>query len=888
MAVRIRSLDWSRTPLGPIATWPPNLRTLVDLMLASRQPAYIGWGAESISFYNEGYIPILGDKHPVSLGRPYVEVWPELWDDYRDILAATLAGEAQHFIDQRVALSGRPGRPVSWFTFAWTPVRNETATVCGFYCTATETTEKILAETSRSLDHEHARTALAAQSRFLEATFSSIPDPVYAFDRSHRVAYANRALLQLQCLAERHVLGKTLDELNYPRDQAIRLNGHIDHIFRTGETIKDDIFYAGPDGTSTFFQLLWGPVLAEDGSIELVVGVSRDVTERRRLNERLRKSEEHLKAALNAGRMAHWTWNPETDEVIVSDTMRDLFGLSLGERWQMSKQGFALVHPDDRDRYQAMVEGARHHHNGWHSEFRIIRPGDGKLAWLEERSDVAVDPETGQRRIDGLVWDITHRKKTELRLRESEERFRQFAEASSNAIWIRNAKTLDMEYVSPAIATIYGMEMESFLGDMQRWAALIVPEDREDTLKHIEQARQGNATIHEFRIQRPSDLSFRWIRNTDFPLRDAHGQIQRVGGIAEDITDTKLTIEHQAVLLAELQHRVRNIMAIIQSITARTAKNVDSVADYASLMAGRLYTLARVQTLLTRGANVGIGISTLVHDELNAQAQHEEQFDANGPDVILSPKAAEILTLAVHELTTNALKYGALATSSGRIRIHWAVIEKHGAPWLSFDWSETAAPERPVPSAPHRRGFGSELIEARIPYELNGSGRMSIEPRGARCHLEFPLKEGASILETDAPQRASVFAGALDTSGHANLSGQRILVVEDDFYLAGDAARALKGSGAEVLGPCPTQAAGWNELNHTVPTGAVLDINLPDGPSFELAQELKRRGITFVFLTGYDHATIPPQFEEVMWLQKPVELRAIVSTLARALGVSSK
>ncbi|AWN51489.1 PAS domain S-box protein [Methylobacterium sp. 17Sr1-1] len=485
------------------------------------------------------------------------------------------------------------------------------------------------------------------------------------------------------------------------------------------------------------------------------------------------------------------------------------------------------------------------------------------------------------------TWEAAERARGEAALRESEERFRQFADASAAGLWIRAADTLAMEFISPAVATSYGAKADALLGDVTRWAAMIVPDDRDAALGCLEEARRGEVVVHEFRIQRPSDGAFRWIRNTDFPLRD-NGQILRIGGIAEDVTEAKLAAEHTAVLLAELQHRVRNIMAMIRSVTRRTGERAASVPDYAELLMGRLLALARVQGLLTRAANVSVGIAGLVHDEVSVQAQHEGQYDLAGPDVALSPKAAEVLTLAVHELATNALKYGALSVADGKVTVRWSVVEKRNSPWLVFDWTEEGAPEPPQPTqdAPRRRGFGSELIEARIPYELRGRGKVTIEPGGARCHLEFPLKEGASILETGAPQRMTVYGGALDMTGGPDLTGRRVLVVEDDFYLATDAARALEGAGAEIVGPCASEEAARAELDEQRPDAVVVDINLGPGPSFKLAETLKDRGIPFVFTTGYDAEVIPAEFAGVERLEKPFQLRQIVGAVAKLTTVA--
>ncbi len=406
------------------------------------------------------------------------------------------------------------------------------------------------------------------------------------------------------------------------------------------------------------------------------------------------------------------------------------------------------------------------------------------------------------------TWSAIERARAEDALRESEERFRQFADASSGVLWIRDDETLAATYVSAAAATVYGTAPEMLIGDRQYWDSLVVPEDRAAMNAQLRDVQHGEAVVAEFRVLRPSDETFRWVRRTAFPLLDPSAQVRAVAGISLDVTEEKLLTEHQGVLLAELQHRVRNIMAIIRSIAARTADRAETVPHYAELLAGRLLALARVQALLTRATNVTVDIGDIVRDEVSVQAQHEGQYELIGPKVPLSPKAAEVLTLAVHELATNALKYGALSAAKGKIVVRWDVADREGVPWLGFHWVEEGAPDRPASPAgqPRRRGFGSELIEGRIPYELKGRGQFVIEPGGARCDLEFPLKQGASVLETGAPQRATVFGGALDMADGPDLGGKTVLVIEDEYYLATDVARALQGAGAEVLGPYSSEA----------------------------------------------------------------------------------
>ncbi len=484
-------------------------------------------------------------------------------------------------------------------------------------------------------------------------------------------------------------------------------------------------------------------------------------------------------------------------------------------------------------------------------------------------SEVALIEDIAER-----TWSALERARAEAALTASEARFRQFASASASALWVRNAQTRDLEYASPALAAIYGVEPDALLGDVRRWAATIVPEDRDAALERLEAACGGETVAHEFRIQRPDDGSFRWIRSTDFPLGD-----DGIGGITEDITERRQLAVHRGVLLAELQHRVRNIMGLIRSMANRAAPGAGSVEAYRVLMEGRLLALTRVQVLLTRGANAGGSLRGIIESEVGPQAHHPGQLDLCGADLHLSPKAVEVLSLAFHELATNAVKYGALSVPEGRLTVSWTVTRRRDVPWLELVWTERGAPPREPAT---RRGFGSELIEARIPYELGGRGSLAIGPQGAQCSLELPLSDRASVLETDAPQPATVFGGDLDMTGARDLTGRTVLVVEDDYYMASDAAAALRGAGAAVLGPCPSAEATQDLLADARPTHAVVDLNLDGGgPRFEIARLLKARGIPFVFLTGYDPDVIPEDLTDIVRLQKPLPFRTLVEAVGQ-------
>lgn len=234
------------------------------------------------------------------------------------------------------------------------------------------------------------------------------------------------------------------------------------------------------------------------------------------------------------------------------------------------------------------------------------------------------------------------------------------------------------------------------------------------------------------------------------------GPRTRIAVVIDDITDRRHAthaIKIHTALLGELQHRVRNMLSAVSSMTDRTGTEARSVPEFSALMAGRLQTFARVQKLLTRAGNVGVDVETILRDELRPRVKEANRYELSGPHCVLSPLAAEVLALSVHELTSGALKHGALSTADGSLDVHWRRIEKPHASWISFDWVEQGAGQRGYgQGARQRQSLGREIIEERIPYELGGVGSLAFGHDGVRCHIGFPLQYHPSVLETGAPE----------------------------------------------------------------------------------------------------------------------------------------
>jgi PAS domain S-box-containing protein len=471
---------------------------------------------------------------------------------------------------------------------------------------------------------------------------------------------------------------------------------------------------------------------------------------KRRVEDELRDSQERLQQALDAAGMGTFIWRVQTDRGEPDERMLALYGVPPGGELNLRVTLGKLIHPDDRQRMADAVAGAVDPSGPGRLQldFRVVRPS-GEVRWIDVTGKVFFegDPPAADRMV-GAAVDITERKKVEEALRESEERFRQFGEASSDLLWIRNAESLEFEYVSPAFDQLYGLPRDELLrhNSLRAWLALAHPEDRDQVIAGLRTLRSGSGREDEYRIVRP-DGELRWLHSTGFPIRGHSDQVRRIAGIAQDVTERKRAIELQETLLAELQHRVRNILAMVRSMVRRTAATKTDLEEFVGHFERRIESMARTQALLTRAPGRGINLEDILREEMRAQGAGEAQFRLEGPTLSLASHAAEVLTLALHELATNSVKYGALGHEEGFICVTWDQVREQAQKWLRLTWDEAAGVSIKTEPQP---GFGTELITKRIPYELRGRSQMLFRRNGLRAVIEFPLGNEESILQTGA------------------------------------------------------------------------------------------------------------------------------------------
>jgi two-component system CheB/CheR fusion protein len=215
-------------------------------------------------------------------------------------------------------------------------------------------------------------------------------------------------------------------------------------------------------------------------------------------------------------------------------------------------------------------------------------------------------------------------------------------------------------------------------------------------------------------------------------LLDRNGRVDRIGGISSDITEAKRAIQHNEILVAELQHRTRNLLAVVTAIAHRTLNRGGSVESFEA----RLMSLSRAQNLLGSVGAERVEVASLVQAELAAHAEaHAPRVTLSGPSVLLSADQVQNFCLALHELTINAVKYGALGQPQARLSVTWSLVATPGARSLALEWEESGVEVTPST----RRGFGRDLIERALNYAPGGRSHYLIGPQGVSCRFELPL-----------------------------------------------------------------------------------------------------------------------------------------------------
>jgi PAS domain S-box-containing protein len=857
MGERIRAHDWARTPLGPVADWPQSLRTATSIMLNSRFPTFMTWGPAFTSLYNDAYRPILGSKQE-ALGQPFPHIWSEVWATVGVIAERAMRGDASYFENLPLTLE-RHGYPEeTWWTFSYSPVRDESGGVGGLLCTVYETTSEV-----------RARQALQSEKDRLQALFEQAPGLMSLYrGPDHVFEFANAAYLAF--VGGRDVIGKPVREalpevagqgiidrldrvyatgepdvghevpvtlhrpgagpetrlVDFVFQPVLDADGRVTGIFAEGHDVTDarraeaalresearfrlfsdvsregvvvhdgevvldcNLAYARMFGFATPDELVGRAItdviapgsvpaaqgrmrerseepfevvsLRKDGSTlpaEIVarettwngrrvrIVLARDLTEQRRAEAQIRASHARHQAAIRASGHLFYDWDSATNALTFGVNVERILGYTAEEMSGGLARWLDVVHPEDRDAFQNEIARVLATGEPFRLDFRVVRK-DGRVIDVEDEGYFLHGIDGQIEHMVGFVRDVTSRRQAE-REREAERArleavLRQLpvgviiAEAPSGRILLGNEQ-VDRIWGHGLLPLSGVQEYRAYRGFDRRTGRELAPHE----WPLARSIASGESVIAETVDFLRGDGSRGTLEVNSAPVLDEPGRIVAGVVVFSDVTERTRTERHQRLLVNELNHRVKNTLATVQSLAGQTFRGERADEAARRSFEGRLFALAKAHDMLTRENWEGAELSVLVTDALSPFRQGPERFTIAGPRVRVSPRMALALAMVLHELATNATKYGALSVPRGMVAIRWSLIA--GEPdRLDLVWQETGGP---AVAAPARTGFGTRLIERSLAYELAGEVRFAYEPSGLVCRVAAPLEVGRPLM----------------------------------------------------------------------------------------------------------------------------------------------
>jgi PAS domain S-box-containing protein len=475
--------------------------------------------------------------------------------------------------------------------------------------------------------------------------------------------------------------------------------------------------------------------LAEDLAERIWAAVERAGAE-----AELRESEARFRAIAETLPALVWMIDPEVRALYANARWTGYTGLSiaetLGDGWMQA------IHPDDSERFMREAGDVRQREAAFQSEIRY-RSANGTFRWHMVQAEPIRNARGEFRGWFGASVDIHDRKETEAALRDSEARLRLAQEAGGVGLWDCDLKSGKV-FWSPNVHKLAGL-IPGFAGGAEAWKQLMHPEDRLKAAAAGQAALRGERPLDiEARIIRPIDGETVWLAVRGEVMRGPTGEPERIIGINFDITDRKETEERQNLLIRELHHRVKNTLASVQAIVGSTARTASSIDEFYQAFVGRIVALARTHNLLTEDYWQKASLEMLLRNELGPYEDGDQhRITLEGPSVELPSQVAVPIGMAIHELTTNAVKHGALSTGKGQIDVRWRVEREGDEAALRFDWTERGGPAVMTPT---RQGFGSRLLQRVLTTQLQADVHMDFDADGVRFAMTMPLSKQSTLI----------------------------------------------------------------------------------------------------------------------------------------------
>jgi PAS domain S-box-containing protein len=598
----------------------------------------------------------------------------------------------------------------------------------------------------------------------------------------------------------------------------------------------------------------------------VVAGTHLDVSDRRRVEAALREGQARWRALVEAMPQLIWSCDASGRCDYLSRQWIEYTGAGADEHF--GDGWLAAVHPEDRSRTELAWAAAVAGDAPYELEYRL-RGFGGTYRWFKVRAAAARDADGAVLRWFGTSTDIDVHKRGEEELRASEAQYRALFETAGVGKAEIDPETGRYLRVNRTLCRITGRDAPGLL--RLRFQDITHPDDRADDAGNFRRLVAGEIDTYEIekRYLRPDGEEV-WVGVTATASRDAAGRPHRVMSVVLDVTARRRAEERQRLLMREVDHRAKNALAVVQSVVRLTP--ADTPARFVSAVEGRVAALARAHTLLAHEGWAGADLAALVEQELAPYGDGGgARVHAAGPPVRVSPHAAQPLGMALHELATNAAKYGALSVPGGRLDVTWRLDEDGG---LDLRWVESAGP--PV-SVPTRSGFGTMLIDASLRRQLGGTVDLEWNPAGLRVRLGVPQLNVLRGARERSPPPEPKFAGS-------DFRGARILVVEDNAMLALELERTLCGLGCAVAGSAATLPEALRLAEAAEADAAILDVDLQGHSVLPVAELLETRGVPVVFATGFDRPSMDGRWADAPCLLKPYGVDGLASALRVAFG----
>ena len=435
----------------------------------------------------------------------------------------------------------------------------------------------------------------------------------------------------------------------------------------------------------------------------------------------------------------------------------------------------------------------------------------------------------------------------------------------------------DVFKISPRLAKIADMEPGEIPAEGgDALYEFLHPDDKAWLSESIdEQLAASDRYEAEYRRPNAPDGREIWNLGSGVIVRDADGEPAYLIGVVQDITERRAEEDQRETLVAELDHRIKNLLAVVQSVAAQSARKSASLDVFLKTFAARLKSMSSAHDLLTAARWRGATLARIAAAELGGLAPTQTRWD--GPELFLTPRAASALSLALHELAVNAMRYGSLSSENGKVEVVWRRTPEGG---FALEWLETGGPPAVAPTT---KGFGATLIEDVAGRELGGSAKINYRSSGVTAMIQGAAEALPIEPAEVAPERiVETVVAADETVRPGAIAGLKVLIVEDSLLLALELEAGLEDAGVVVIGCAAelSEALSMVEMDFDV---AVLDADLNGQSVAPVAEILRSMGRPFVFATGYADKAAPMGFDAPI-VRKPYNVHQIARAVAGVTG----